>query len=250
MTSRGRELTISADSALTGQRLLLRTFSARTAQRSCGRRSGPRTAHRRAREGESEPARCRRVARLGLRVAPAATVSPAREAGDAGVAAGVGRTRQAHPTRHALQRASAASGTSRRTSAEPARIAARISAETATAGGVTVRQFATDLEVVGTQVSLAPMTFQLFGGRFQGSLASTPGRPDDRDPARPPDRPRRRTARRVRRQPRVDHRTPDEVPERSPAPGRISPASFASARGRVRPRSPTAASAISTWCGR
>src|SRR5205085_9766192 len=58
---------------------------------------------------------------------------------------------------------------------QPPRIAARISAERATAGGVSVRQFATDLEADGTRVSLSPLTFQLFGGRYQGSLAASMG---------------------------------------------------------------------------
>ena len=52
----------------------------------------------------------------------------------------------------------------------PVKIAARVSAETATAGGVEVRQFATDLEVNGDRVALSPLTFQLFGGRYQGAV--------------------------------------------------------------------------------
>jgi uncharacterized protein involved in outer membrane biogenesis len=55
------------------------------------------------------------------------------------------------------------------------RIAARVSAETARAGGVDIRQFATDLEVVGESIALSPLTFQLFGGRYQGSLHATMG---------------------------------------------------------------------------
>jgi uncharacterized protein involved in outer membrane biogenesis len=69
--------------------------------------------------------------------------------------------------------APASTGSTSATAGQPARIAARVSAETASAGGVTVRQFATDLEVVGGRVSLSPLTFQLFGGRYQGSLAAT-----------------------------------------------------------------------------
>jgi uncharacterized protein involved in outer membrane biogenesis len=57
----------------------------------------------------------------------------------------------------------------------PARIAARVSAETATAGALTVRQFATELELDGDRLSLSPLTFQLFGGRYQGTLRATLG---------------------------------------------------------------------------
>jgi uncharacterized protein involved in outer membrane biogenesis len=56
------------------------------------------------------------------------------------------------------------------------RIAARVSAESATAGSVQFRQFATDFELDGNNVALSPLTFQLFGGRYQGSLQATLGR--------------------------------------------------------------------------
>ena len=68
----------------------------------------------------------------------------------------------------------AAPGT-RAASGPPARIAARISAETASAGGVDVRQFAADLLAEGDSVSLSPLSFQLFGGRYQGSLTARLG---------------------------------------------------------------------------
>lgn len=64
---------------------------------------------------------------------------------------------------------------SSRSGGAPARIAARVSAETATAGGVTISQLATDLQVEGDRVALSPLTFQLFGGRYQGSLNATLG---------------------------------------------------------------------------
>jgi uncharacterized protein involved in outer membrane biogenesis len=55
------------------------------------------------------------------------------------------------------------------------RIAARVSAESATAGGVEVRQFFTDFELDGNAMALSPLTFQLFGGRYQGSMNATVG---------------------------------------------------------------------------
>ena len=56
------------------------------------------------------------------------------------------------------------------------KIAARVSAETATAGGVEVRQFASELEVNGDRVVLSPLTFQLFGGRYQGAVNAQLGK--------------------------------------------------------------------------
>jgi len=52
----------------------------------------------------------------------------------------------------------------------PARIAARVSAETASVGGVEVRQFASDVQAEGDNVTMSPLSFELFGGRYQGSL--------------------------------------------------------------------------------
>lgn len=150
VTSRGHALTVSADSSLAGSRLVLRAFSVRTgpaAPTPPGGEGGT------ALDAEGEVDLAPRIdARLKVKanrldldelLALAAAFAPAP---DPAV---------------------------RTATAEPARIAARVSAETASAGGVTVRQFATDLEVVGTRVSLSPLTFQLFGGRYQGSLAAS-----------------------------------------------------------------------------
>lgn len=54
--------------------------------------------------------------------------------------------------------------------AVPGRLVARISAENARASGVDIQQFATTLVAQGNRVTLSPATFQLFGGRFQGTL--------------------------------------------------------------------------------
>ena len=64
---------------------------------------------------------------------------------------------------------------SRVKSGPPPRIAARISAEAASAGGVEVQQFASDVQVDGDAVAMSPLTFQLFGGRYQGSLSARLG---------------------------------------------------------------------------
>jgi hypothetical protein len=52
----------------------------------------------------------------------------------------------------------------------PGRIVARVSAETARASGIDVRQFATTLVAQGNRITLSPASFQLFGGRYQGTL--------------------------------------------------------------------------------
>jgi len=64
---------------------------------------------------------------------------------------------------------------SNRTIGPPPRIAARISAESVSAGGLDVKQFASDVQVNGEALTMSPLTFQLFGGRYQGSLSARLG---------------------------------------------------------------------------
>ncbi len=133
LVSRGQEILVNAESALEGSRLTVRRFEAE---------SGGATLSA---EGVVELAP-RVDATLRIRadlldvdqlLALAEAFAPAA-AGDAG--------------------------------GPPPRIAARVSAERARAGGLDVRQFATDLQADGQNVSLSPLTFQLFGGRYQGSI--------------------------------------------------------------------------------
>ena len=56
------------------------------------------------------------------------------------------------------------------TSLLPGRIVARVSAETARASGVEVRQFSTTLVAQGNRITLSPASFQLFGGRYSGAF--------------------------------------------------------------------------------
>jgi hypothetical protein len=143
IVSRGREVRVSADSALDASRLALRRFSAQ---------SGKTTLEA---EGEVdlEPA-------LEARV----SVKANRLDVDELLALADAFTPPQQPA------------ATRRASTPAAKITARVSADTATAGGVEVRQFATDLEVNGEQVTLSPLTFQLFGGRYQGSLNAQLGK--------------------------------------------------------------------------
>ena len=52
----------------------------------------------------------------------------------------------------------------------PGRIVAHVSAETARASGVDLRNFATDVVAQGNRITLSPASFQLFGGSYHGSL--------------------------------------------------------------------------------
>lgn len=136
MISRGREVVVSADSTLEGDHLTLRRFTAESGGTSLQVEG----------EVDLEPrvdatlrAKANRID-LDELLALADAFTPERAPG---------ASRSTTPT---------------------ARIAARVSAESATAGGVEVKQFATDMQVDGDRVALSPLTFQLFGGRYQGSL--------------------------------------------------------------------------------
>ena len=54
--------------------------------------------------------------------------------------------------------------------ASPIRLTMHVSADTATTGGVDVEQLATQMEVTGTRAVLSPLSFGLFGGRYEGML--------------------------------------------------------------------------------
>ena len=140
--SRGKEVRVSAESSLVGNRLTLRQFAAR---------SGTTTLDA---DGEidlapSVNARVKVKANkldVDELLALADAFTPPQQAGQAG-------------------------GPS-----APVKIAAHVSAETATAGGVEVRQFATDINVNGDRLALSPLTFQLFGGRYQGAVNAQLGK--------------------------------------------------------------------------
>jgi len=142
LVSRGREVRVSADSALDGNTLTLRRFTARSGTTAL--------------EAEGE-----------VDLAPTIDARLKVKANKLDVDELLALADAFTPPR--------STGAARRQSA-PARIAARVSAETATAGGVDVRQFATDLEVTGDRVALSPLTFQLFGGRYQGSINAQLGK--------------------------------------------------------------------------
>lgn len=137
IVSRGKEIRVSANAALAGDHLTLRSFSAR---------SGTTTLDA---DGE-------------ITLAPAIDARLKAKANKLDVDELLALADAFTPPPQPSSRTG-------KTSA-PAKIAARVSAETATAGGVEVRQFATDLAVDGDRVALSPLTFQLFGGRYQGAV--------------------------------------------------------------------------------
>jgi hypothetical protein len=137
IVSRGKEVRVSAESSLTGDRLTLRKFAAR---------SGTTTLDA---DGEVDLA-----PRIEARIKARANKLDVDEL--------LGLADAFTPPAQTSRTGS--------TPSAPMRIEARVSAETATAGGVEVRQFASDLDVNGDRVVLSPLTFQLFGGRYQGAV--------------------------------------------------------------------------------
>jgi hypothetical protein len=142
IVSRGRELVLSADSSFDGARLTIRRAAAESGKTSI-RAEGVVTLEPRVDATLKASANRLDVDEL-MALADAFGPAPATP----GVRAKAG---------------------------PPSRIAARISAETVSAGGVEVRQFASDVEVNGDTVTMSPLTFQLFGGRYQGSLSARLG---------------------------------------------------------------------------
>lgn len=144
IVSRGKEVRVSAESSLAGNRLTLRRFAAR---------SGTTTLDA---EGEID-------------LAPAVSAHITAKANKLDVDELLALADAFTPPSPPASRTAAGPSA-------PMKISARVSAETATAGGVEVGQFATDLEVNGDRVVLSPLTFQLFGGRYQGAVNAQLGK--------------------------------------------------------------------------
>jgi uncharacterized protein involved in outer membrane biogenesis len=136
IVSRGREIRVSADSSLNGDRFTLRNFTAES--------------------GSTE-----------LQVEGAATLEPTI---DAKLTARANKidldellalAEAFTPERRAARRSAAPT---------PMMVTADIRADTATAAGVQVSQFTTQMSFDGDRIALAPMTFNLFGGSYNGGL--------------------------------------------------------------------------------
>ena len=135
--SRGREITISADASLSQGNLRLQQFTAA---------SGTSTL-----EAHGD-------IRLSPRLDADIQVNAAHVDVDALVAladAFAPRTPRAGPATTAIP---------------PGRIVARVTAQTARASGVDLRQFVSTLVAQGNRITLSPVSFQLFGGTYRGAL--------------------------------------------------------------------------------
>lgn len=136
-SSRGREITVSADASLSGGRLALQRFTAR---------SGATTLD------------ANGTVQLSPRLDAQVQVNSPHVDVDDLVAladAFAPRTpRRSAPTTTLL----------------PGRIVAHVTAETARASGVDVRHFVTTLVAQGNRITLSPVSFELFGGSYRGVL--------------------------------------------------------------------------------
>jgi hypothetical protein len=134
MTSRGREITVSADSSLSGAHLNLERFTASSGATSFDA-SG--------------------LVQLTPRLDAQLEVKANRlDLDDLLALADAFAPRAPRRTGPAL--------------ALPGRIVARVSSDTARAGRVDVRQLSTTLLAQGNRITLSPATFQFFGGGYRG----------------------------------------------------------------------------------
>jgi hypothetical protein len=134
--SRGREIVVSADSTLEGDTLAVRRFSAQSGATS-------------------------------LEVSGKVDLEPRI---DAQLKATANKIDVDELLALATAFTPAGSATSRKGAAAPVRIAARLESKTAKVGDVEVTQFSTGMAVDGNRVALTPIAFQIFGGRYEGSL--------------------------------------------------------------------------------
>ena len=152
IVSRGKEITVSADSSLVGERLGVERFTATSGKTQLDA-SGT---------VELEP-------RIDAKLTVNANQLDVDEL--LALAAAFSPPAQSNPRSRAGGRA--------RTSAAPAqdaRVVASLNAGRARAGALEVTQLAATLESEGDRVTLSPVTFQLFGGKYEGSIAATLGR--------------------------------------------------------------------------
>jgi uncharacterized protein involved in outer membrane biogenesis len=134
VSSRGRELKIGARSALVGSRLLVRELTAESGTTS-------------------------------IRATGTVTFEPGV---DADLHIDANRLDVDELLGLAGAFLPAAGGTA--ASGHPSRLKAVISAGSAHAAGIDARRFAATMAVDGSRVALAPLSFELFGGRYSGSI--------------------------------------------------------------------------------
>jgi hypothetical protein len=139
--SRGREVRVSADSSLDGNHLTLTRFTADSGSTSLQMKG----------EAELEP-------RVDAKLQATANKIDIDEL----LAVAEAFT----PERRAARRGAPS---------PPMKVVAQLKAGTATAAGVQVTQFTTNMSLDGDRFTMSPMTFGLFGGSYDGSLTGRLG---------------------------------------------------------------------------
>lgn len=136
IVSRGREVTVSADSALNGNQLTIESFTAESGS----------TALRMEGEAILEPS-----------VDAKLQVKANKVDVDELLALVEAFTPESRTARRGAPQ-------------QPMKVSADIQADSATAAGVQIQQFNTRMALDGDRVALSPLTFSLFGGSYNGSL--------------------------------------------------------------------------------
>ena len=139
--SRGREVRVSADSSLNGNHLTLSRFTADSGSTSLQVKG----------EAELEP-------RVDAKLQATANKIDIDEL--------LAIAEAFTPERRAARRGSPS---------PPMKVVAQLEADTATAAGVQVTQFTTNMSLDGDRFTMSPMTFGLFGGSYDGSLTGRLG---------------------------------------------------------------------------
>ena len=139
--SRGREVRVSADSSLNGNHLTLSRFTADSGSTSLQVKG----------EAELEP-------RVDAKLQATANKIDLDEL--------LAIAEAFTPERRAARRGAPS---------PPMKVVAQLKADTATAAGVQVTQFTTNMSLDGDRFAMSPMTFGLFGGSYDGSLTGRLG---------------------------------------------------------------------------
>ena len=139
--SRGREVRVSADSSLNGNHLTLSRFTADSGSTSLQVKG----------EAELEP-------RVDAKLQATANKLDLDEL--------LAIAEAFTPERRAARRGAPS---------PPMKVVAQLKADTATAAGVQLTQFTTNMSLDGDRFTMSPMTFGLFGGSYDGSLTGRLG---------------------------------------------------------------------------
>jgi uncharacterized protein involved in outer membrane biogenesis len=136
IVSRGREVTVSADSSLDGDRLTIENFTAESGSTALQV------------EGEAV-------------LEPSVDAKIQVKANKVDVDELLALVEAFTPERRAARRGAPQ---------KPMKVSAEIEADSATAAGLQIKQFSARMALNGDRLALSPLTFSLFGGSYHGSL--------------------------------------------------------------------------------